>query len=170
MIKNGVLLRFTLLFAFVCVSLSSLAESPKSVRLSVEQIVTEFKGEKGVNSVVLDKGQGLGLIKVFLRPKLGKEFLEGVTSMIIIEHSKASEEVSATFQNRLDSYAATLQEFKFSDNEFGGGEKVRGYVAINESLVASDLVMIVEDKGAKLFIYMGGVLEVEKLSLNPKKN
>ena len=96
--------------------------------------------------------------------------MEGVTSIIIIEHSKASEEVSATFQSRLNSYATTLQEFKFNDNEFGGDESVRGYVAIDETMVASDLVMIVEDKGAKLFIYMGGVLEVEKLNINPKKN
>lgn len=167
--KDG-FLRLALLFAFICTSWSLLAKPSMSVRLSVEQIIAEFKDVKGVNSMILDKGQGLGLVKVFLRPKLGKEFLEGVTSIIIIEHSKASEEVSAAFQSRLNSYATTLQEFKFNDNEFGGGESVRGYVAIDETMVASDLVMIVEDKGAKLFIYMGGVLEVEKLNLNPKKN
>ena len=167
--KNG-FLRLALLFAFICASWSLLAKPSMSVRSSVEQIIAEFKDVKGVNSMILDKGQGLGLVKVFLRPKLGKEFLEGVTSIIIIEHSKASEEVSATFQSRLNSYATTLQEFKFNDNEFGGGESVRGYVVIDETMVASDLVMIVEDKGAKLFIYMGGVLEVEKLNLNPKKN
>ena len=123
-----------------------------------------------MNCAVIQKGQGLAIVKAFLRPKLGKEFLDGVTSIIIIEHTKASDVVCATLQDRLNDYSATLREFKFDNNEFGGGERVRGFVAIDEvSMVASDLVMFVEDKGAKLLIYMGGVLDVEKMDLTPKK-
>lgn len=160
--------RLTLCLVFVLASLNVSAEELSTVKASVREIIAELKDAKGVNSVELQKGQGLGVIKAFLRPKLGKEFLEGVTSMIVVEHSKASEEVCATIQKRLDSYSATLREFRFDNNEFGGNEKVRGYVALDETMVGSDLVMIVEDKGAKLFIYMGGVLKVEKLDLSSK--
>ena len=145
------------------------AEPSISVQTSVKQLITELKDVKGVNSMVLQKGHGLGLVKAILKPKLGKEFLEGVTSIIIIEYSKASEDISASIQNRLDSYSATLQKFEFSKNEFGGGESVKGYVAIDETMTASDLVMIVENKGAKLFIYMGGVLKAKELDLSPKQ-
>ena len=146
------------------------AAPKQSVVASVKEIVAEFKDIKGVNCAVIQKGQGLAIVKAFLRPKLGKEFLDGVTSIIIIEHTKASDVVCATLQDRLNDYSATLREFKFDNNEFGGGERVRGFVAIDEvSMVASDLVMFVEDKGAKLLIYMGGVLDVEKMDLTPKK-
>ena len=86
-----------------------------------------------------------------------------------VEYSKASEEIATSIQNRLDSYSATLQKFEFSKNEFGGGESVKGYVAIDETMTASDLVMIVENKGAKLVIYMGGVLKAKELDLSPKQ-
>ena len=161
------LLALALLFA----NWSVYADLPISVSDSVKQIVAEFKDAKGVNSVVIQKGQGLGFVKAILKPKLGKEFLDGVNSIIIIEHSKASNEVCAALQDRLNAYSATLHEFKFDNNEFGGGERVRGFVAIDEkAMVASDLVMFVEDKGAKLLIYMGGVLKVEALDLSPKSN
>ena len=159
--------RWTLCLAFVLASLSVSAEELSAVRASVREVIVELKDVKGVNSVELRKGHGLGIIKAFLRPKLGKEFLAGITSIIVIEYSKASEEVCDTMQKRLDSYSATLQEFKFDNNEFGDNEKVRGYVAIDDKMIGSDLVMIVEDrgKGSKLFIYMGGLLKVEALNL-----
>ena len=168
--KNRVF-RLFLLLAAVSASWTISAEPQQSVLDSVKQIIAEFKDTKGVNSMVLQKGQGLGLVKAILKPKLGKEFLDGVTSIIIIEHSRASNEVCATLQERLNAYSATLHEFKFENNEFGGGERVRGFVAIDETtMVGSDLVMFVEDKGAKLLIYMGGVLKVENLDLSPKSN
>lgn len=166
-------MRLTLLLALALLfaNWSVYADQPISVSDSVKQIVAEFKDAKGVNSVVIQKGQGLGFVKAILKPKLGKEFLDGVNSIIIIEHSKASNEVCAALQDRLNAYSATLHEFKFDNNEFGGGERVRGFVAIDEkAMVASDLVMFVEDKGAKLLIYMGGVLKVEALDLSPKSN
>ena len=167
---NRIVLISVLAFASLCVSLSSFANSSWSVKESVMQIVAEHEKTKGVNTIALQKGQGLGVVKAFLRPKLGKELLEGVTSIIIVEHSKASEEVCASLQERLNSHSATLQGFVFEDNEFGGGEKVRGYVAIDETtMVASELIMFVEDKGAKLLIYMGGVLDVNKMNLTSKQ-
>ena len=168
--KNRVF-RFVLLLAAVSASWTVSAEPQQLIAASVKQIVAEFKGTKGVNCMVIQKGQGLGLVKAILKPKLGAEFLDGVTSIIIIEHSKASSEVCESLQNRLNAYSETLRDFQFNNNEFGGGESVRGYVAIDESMtVASDLIMFVEDKGAKLLIYMGGVLKVEKLDLSPKSN
>ena len=168
---KGMRLTSLLALALLFANWSVYADLPISVSDSVKQIVAAFKDAKGVNSVVIQKGQGLGFVKAILKPKLGKEFLDGVNSIIIIEHSKASNEVCAALQDRLNAYSATLHEFKFDNNEFGGGERVRGFVAIDEkAMVASDLVMFVEDKGAKLLIYMGGVLKVEALDLSPKSN
>ena len=91
-------------------------------------------------------------------------------AQIDAQHAELNE-VCATLQERLNAYSATLHEFKFENNEFGGGERVRGFVAIDETtMVGSDLVMFVEDKGAKLLIYMGGELKVENLDLSPKSN
>ena len=168
--KNRVF-RLVLLLAAVSASWTVSAASQQSVIDSVKQIIAEFKDTKGVNSMVIQKGQGLGLVKAILKPKLGKAFLDGVTSIIIIEHSKASNEVCESLQNRLNAYSETLRDFQFNNNEFGGGERVRGFVAIDETtMVGSDLVMFVEDKGAKLLIYMGGELKVENLDLSPKSN
>ena len=167
--KRAIIISVSVLTS-LCVSFSSFANSSWFVKESVMQIVAEHEKTKGVNALVLQKGQGLGVVKTFLRPKLGKEFLEGVTSIIIIEHTKASDEVCSILQGWLNDYSAALQEFKFDNNEFGGGEKVRGCVSIDETtMVASELVMFVEDKGTKLLIYMGGILDVGKMDLTPKK-
>ena len=166
--RNSVL-KVALFISLVFTSHVLSAEPVMSVEASVRSVVAELEDVKGVNSMVLQKGHGLGLVKAILKPKLGKEFLEGVTTIIIVEYSKASEEIATSIQNRLDSYSATLQKFEFSKNEFGGGESVKGYVAIDETMTASDLVMIVENKGAKLFIYMGGVLKAKELDLSPKQ-
>lgn len=166
--KNRVL-KVALFISLVFTSRVLSAEPMSSVETSVRSMVAELDDVKGVNGMVLQKGRGLGVVKAILKPKLGKEFLEGVTTIIIIEYSKASEEIATSIQNRLDSYSATLQKFDFSKNEFGGGERVTGYVAIDETMTASDLVMIVENKGAKLFIYMGGVLKAKELDLSPKQ-
>ena len=162
--------KFVLLLVAVLVSRESLAEPQSSILASVKQMVAEYGTLKGVNCVELHKGHGLGLVKAILRPKLGKEFLDGVNSIIIIEHTKASNEICHSLWCRLEGYAATHREFRFDNNEFGGGERVRGYVAIDETtMIASELVMSVDDKGAKLLIYMGGVLDAKKMDLAPKQ-
>ena len=59
------LLALALLFA----NWSVYADQPISVSDSVKQIIAEFKDAKGVNSVVIQKGQGLGFVKAILKPK-----------------------------------------------------------------------------------------------------
>ena len=100
--KNRVL-KVALFISLVFTSRVLSAEPMSSVETSVRSMVAELDDVKGVNGMVLQKGRGLGVVKAILKPKLGKEFLEGVTTIIIIEYSKASEEIATSIQNSAET-------------------------------------------------------------------
>ena len=76
--------------SFVFAQWTASAQQAADIEKSVEIIATEFDSTEGVECMVITQGIQLKLIKSAFQPKLGKEFMKRVTSMVIIDYSKAS--------------------------------------------------------------------------------
>ena len=158
------LFRFALVFAFVFVSWTASADEPVNIEDSVKKMAKEFENTAGVESMVLDGGLGLALVKSMFKAKFGKEFMKDVTTMVLIEYSKASKEVAETLRKKFDSFSGTLQELKLNKGDLEEGQYAKCYAKI-ETPKISDMMIILEDKESRLYLYMGGKLNVEKLAL-----
>lgn len=158
------LFRFAVVLAFTFASWTASADQPVNVEESVKKMAKEFENTAGVESMVLDGGLGLALVKGMFKAKFGKEFMKDVTSMVIIEYSKASNEVVETIRKRLDSFSGTLQELKLNSSDMEKGQYMKCYAKI-EDIRVSDMMLIIEDKESRLYLYMGGKLNMEKLML-----
>lgn len=160
------LLRAIFAFALLVAGWSVSAQPSINVEESVKQIVKEYDGVGGVECLVVEKGEGLGLIKVLFSQKFGKEFMKGVTSMIMINYSKASNETCKALRGRFDAFSSVLQESNPGKKDLEDGQYVKVFASIIDGEAAvSNLMMIIEDNGEKMFIYMGGVIRVDKLAL-----
>ena len=163
MMKN-VLFRSALILAFVFASWTASAVQPVNIEDSVKKMAKEFENTAGVESVVLDGGLGLALVKSMFKAKFGKEFMKDVTSMILIDYSKATNDVANALRKRLDSFSAVLQELELGKGELAEGQYAKCYAKI-EAPKISDMMIIIEDKESRLYLYMGGKLNVDKLQL-----
>ena len=159
-----VLLRSVLICAFMFAGWTASAEQPVKIEESVKAIAAEFQNATGVECMVIDGGFGLGLIKGLFKSKFGKEFMKDVTSMILIDYSKAANEVAEALRKRLDSFSGVLQEFELKKGELAEGQYVKCYAKIEEPNL-SDMMMIIEEKGSRMYLYMGGKLNIDKLQL-----
>ncbi len=120
--------------------------------------------------MVITQGIQLKLIKSAFQSKLGKEFMKRVTSMVIIDYSKASGAIYNSIRSRISSLTECLQEFEIDKETIKEGQYVKSYATINSPTSISDFMMIMEDKDNKMFLYIGGVLNIDKLELDsPKK-
>ena len=159
-----VLLKSVLLLAFVFAGWSASAGQPSDVGESVRKMAKEFEKEKGVECMVVEKGLIIGIIKASFKAKFGKEFMKDVTSMVIINYSEASNEVAETFRKRVDSYAGVLQEMKPNKENTEEGHYEKCYAKLDETSL-SDMMILIEDKESRIFLYMDGKLNLEKLQL-----
>lgn len=157
------------LFA-VCIAVSSLlaslnmsAAEPVKIADSVNQITLEFENVEGVECTSIKKGEGLGLIKAMFSKYFGRKFLKGVTSMVIIDYTNASEEVCASLRNRVETFSEVLDEFDLGEGELEEGEYVKSYATVNGTTSISDFMAIIEDKESKMFMYMSGELVIKGL-------
>ena len=152
--------------AFIFTNLEATAQQKVDIEKSVKQMAAEFDNTKGVDCMVIDQGASLGMIKAAFKPKFGKEFMKDVTSMIIIEYSNATAEVRSAIRAKIESITAHLQDFSPGNGESKDGQYTKGYATINGTTSISDFMIVMEDDDNKMFLYMGGVLNIEKMELN----
>jgi hypothetical protein len=157
--------RLALILAFIFAGWSASAEQPTNIEESVKNIAKEFEKTKGVDCMILEKGLRFGLVKEVFKAKFGKEFMKDVTSLVIIDYSKASSEVAETFRKRIDSFSAVLQELKSGKEVVEEGKYEKCYAKVDGTNL-SDMMIIVEDKESRFYLYMGGVLDATKMELN----
>jgi hypothetical protein len=160
-----------ILFVALCVIATSYcyAQEPSKVETKVKEIVKRYEKVKGVESVTVSKGRGLGLVKMMLSEQLGKDFMKGITSIIIINYSDAPQEVCLELRKEFDSFKSILQEFdpdkgKDKSKEKGASDDgtTRGFASISESdKSVSDLIISIEDKESKMIMYMAGKIKFE---------
>ena len=154
------------MLALMFVSLSVVAANPTKVADAVKQIVAEYDDVSGVECIEVGQGNGLGLFKAMFKQQLGKDIMQGVTSMIIIDYTKASQEVCTEIRKKIDSFSATLQEFKLGKSQLNEGQSIKSFAKVSETSDAAtitDLIIVMEESGHRMCIYMCGVIKVEKL-------
>ena len=144
---------------------SAYAQQTPSVEESVKQIAEEFDGVEGVDCMVLSKGLKLKIVKEAFKPMFGKEFMRDVKFMVIIDYTGASEAVRESFRSKIEAFSGRLQDFNPDKKVFKEDEYVRSYATINGESSISDFMIISEDKKSAMFLYMGGVLNVEELKI-----
>ena len=158
--------RLALILAFIFAGWSASAEQPTNIEESVKNIAKEFEKAKGVDCMILEKGLRFGLVKEAFKAKFGKEFMKDVTSIVIIDYSKASSEVAETFRKRIDTFSTALQELKSEKEKSTEEGKYEKCYAKVDGTNLSDMMIIVEDKESRFYLYMGGVLDATKMELN----
>ncbi|MBQ5669195.1 MAG: hypothetical protein IIV29_00700 [Tidjanibacter sp.] len=164
-----ILLTTILTLSFVFAQWTAAAQQAIDIEKSVETIATELDSAEGVECMVITQGIQLKLIKGAFQQKFGKAFMKRVTSMVIIDYSKASGAIYNSIRSRISSLTERLQEFEIDKETIKEGQYVKSYATINSPTSISDFMMIMEDKDNKMFLYMGGVLDIDKLKLDSQE-
>lgn len=141
------------------------AQESSKVESKVNELVKKYENVKGVDCMSVAKGGGLGMVKMMLRSQFSKDFLKGVTSITFINYADASKETCQALRKEMDIFKTLLEEFNVSDNkEIDAKEYVRCFVsASKEDNAITDFVIIVENDGSKLMMYMSGKIKIEDL-------
>lgn len=138
------------------------AQQSSNVEKAVNEIIKKHEGSKGVSCMTVDKGSGLGMIKMMFNKEFGKDFMKGVTSITIIEYSDASAETCRILQKDLDAFISLLQEFDVSkEKQFADNDYIRCFASASESNTISDFVIALENNKSKMVMYMAGKIAVE---------
>ena len=161
-----IILRAILATALTLASLTASAQQTVNIEESVKQIVEEMDNIKGFDCLVLTHGLQLKIVKEIFKQKFGKEFMKDVTSILLVNYSKASEEDRKTFRGKIEEIAAQLQEFRLSEQHTKEAEYTRGYATVIEKSLISNLMVITENDGKALFFYMSGTLNTSKMELD----
>lgn len=162
------LFRTTLVIALLFAGWSAEAANPTKIAEAVKQIVAEFDGVSGVDCIEVTQGSGLGLVKAMFKQQFGKDFMQGVTSMIVIDYTKASQEVYTSLRKKIDGFSATLQEFELEAGQLSEGQKIKSFAKVGETSDAAtitDMIIVMEDGGHRMCVYMSGVIKVAKSDL-----
>ncbi|MBO5802021.1 MAG: DUF4252 domain-containing protein [Alistipes sp.] len=139
------------------------AQQPSNVEVKVKELVKKYENVEGVECMVIEKGIGLGMIKMMLNSQFGKDFKKGVTSIIIIEYSDASQEFIHAMHNELDTFKTMLEEVDTSeDEELAASDYVRSFMKVSaDEKTISDFIFVMEDKESKMLMYMAGKIKIE---------
>lgn len=149
--------------ALTLLSFGATAQQSVNIEPKIKAIASEFENSKGVDCVEISEGLGLTMVKKAFTPQFGKEFMKDVTSMVIIDYSDASNDVCSAIRRRVESLSAYLEEYTPKDNSVKEGEYLKSYATVKDKKHISNFVVITESGKDKIFIYMGGVLNIEKL-------
>lgn len=152
--------KYLLVLTCLFIGWGCLASNPSEVDDEVMKIVRQYENIEGVECQVFVKGEGLDIIKMALNREFGRKFMKGVTSIVVIIYTEASEEVCKSFRSSLDVFTSLLEEFDPGE-DFAEGEYVRCFAKPGEDDSMSDFVIAVEGAGEKMFMYMGGSIVVE---------
>ena len=132
--------------------------------VKMKEIVAKYEKVAGVDCTVLEKGSGLGIVKMMLNQQIGKDFMKGVTSIIIIDFSEAKEQTRKELNQDIDTFKTMLQEFKSDDDKDSAGkEKTRGFAYVSDDGTISDFLFASEDSESKMLMYMAGKINVKDL-------
>ena len=160
---KSVMKRWALLVALVVMSFAGgYAQEPSQVENTVDAIVKKYDGIDKVQCVKVAKGSGLKLLKMMLKREFGKEFMQGVTSITIINYSEASQETCQAIRQELDVFASMSEEFNVGEDErFSDSEHARCFVSIlPDAEIISDFIIAMEDREMKVVMHMAGEIKL----------
>ena len=152
MSKRGIML----LVMALTLWLGAAAQPTSTGRELMTSMVEKYGEDKGVNGMVCTKGNGLEMIKLVLRKEFGKEFIKGVDMIIIIDYSKAEQQVAEVIRTQTESLSASYEQKELPE-EMTKGNYMRNFFKLNDSKeVITDMVVLVESAENKTVIYFGG--------------
>ena len=132
------------------------AQPTSTGRELMTSMVEKYGEDKGVNGMVCTKGNGLEMIKLVLRKEFGKDFIKGVDMIIIIDYSKAEQQVAEVIRTQTESLSASYEQKELPE-EMTKGNYMRNFFKLNDSKeVITDMVVLVESAENKTVIYFGG--------------
>lgn len=143
--------------------LSTYAQKTSEVQIKVNELVKKYEVVKGVDCTLIEKGRGLGMVKMMFNKQFGKDFMKGVTSITIIDYTDASKEVSETLRKELNVFLSVLKEYNLNKKkEFAEHSYIRSFASSTDDGTISDFVVAIESLGSKMIMYMAGEIKVEK--------
>lgn len=143
--------------------LSTYAQKTSEVQIKVNELVKKYEEVKGVDCTLIEKGRGLGMVKMMFNKQFGKDFMKGVTSITIIDYTDASKEVSETLRKELNVFLSVLKEYNLNKkNEFAEHSYIRSFASSTDDGTISDFVVAIESQGSKMIMYMAGEIKVKK--------
>ena len=143
--------------------LSTYAQKTSEVQIKVNELVKKYEEVKGVDCTLIEKGRGLGMVKMMFNKQFGKDFMKGVTSITIIDYTDASKEVSETLRKELNVFLSVLKEYNLNKKkEFAEHSYIRSFALSTDDGTISDFVVAIESLGSKMIMYMAGEIKVEK--------
>lgn len=152
MSKRGIMLLLMMLTLW----LGAAAQPTSTGRELMTSMVEKYGEDKGVNGMVCTKGNGLEMIKLVLRKEFGKDFIKGVDMIIIIDYSKAEQQVAEVIRTQTESLSASYEQKELPE-EMTKGNYMRNFFKLNDSKeVITDMVVLVESAENKTVIYFGG--------------
>lgn len=139
------------------------AQQQSNIEVKVKEIVKKYENVNGVECMVIDKGIGLGLVKMMFNDQFGKNFMKGVESIVVIDYSDASKGVVLSMRNELDTFKTMLEEVDTSDDEeLAASDYVRSFMKVSaDEKTLSDFIIAIEDKESKTMLYMAGKMKLE---------
>lgn len=155
--------RIVLMLVCLTIGWTSFADEPTKTDMAVMEMAKRYQNVEGVDSEIFVKGDGLELVKMMLRKEFGKEFMKGVTSIVIIDYGEASEATSAAIRKEMDAFTSLLEEFDLAGKkEISGDGYARGFARKTQAEKLSDFLFLMEDGDDKMVMYMGGDIIVEE--------
>lgn len=152
MSKRGIMLLVMMLTLW----LGAAAQPTSTGRELMTSMVEKYGEDKGVNGMVCTKGNGLEMIKLVLRKEFGKDFIKGVDMIIIIDYSKAEQQVAEVIRTQTESLSASYEQKELPE-EMTKGNYMRNFFKLSDSKeVITDMVVLVESAENKTVIYFGG--------------
>lgn len=154
--------RIVLMLVCLTIGWTSFADGLTKTDKAVMELAKKYENVEGVESQIFVKGDGLELVKMMLKKEFGKEFMKGVTSIVMIDYSDAPEATCASLRKEMDAFTTLLEEFDIEGKkEMTGDGFIRGFARKTQSETLSDFLLIMEDVEGKMIMYMGGEIIAE---------
>ena len=159
------IIRKIALFIALCVMtmVTVSAQESSKVEVKVKELVKRYENVKGVESITVAKGSGLGMVKAMLNGQFDKNFMKGVTSITVINYSDASQETCLALRKDIEAIGSMLEEFKMGEEKESTEQELyaKSYAAIEGEKSISDFLTAMENKEVKMVLYMAGKIKVE---------
>lgn len=157
--KNIVLCIIAVSFALL--PLSAHAQGQQSVHQAIVELINKYQSTEGINSINLEKGEGLGIAKLAMRKHFGAKFLRSIEQIAIIEYSSAPSDIADELNSEIDTRFAQLplrqekddpekgQTVRMMANSDGSDDKI------------SDMIFVIESDKDRCLIYLHGAIDKE---------
>ena len=133
-----------------------------SIYQQITLLADNYKGEKGVKSMVCNDGIRLQTVKMMLRKEFGKEFIDNIKAFAIVIYKDARRDVAERIVEDIETIATPLQQINI-DDKIKPEAKARGFIRLSEDKTLLTDLLIISDAPAPKLIYFNGNFKPENI-------